>query len=314
MKLSILEPLGIDMAALRSMAEKAVNGKMEVVCYDNRVEDTATLIERSKDADVVVLSNFKYGRDVMEHCPNLKMVCVAFTGVDHVDMEYCRERGIIVCNCAGYSTVAVADLVFGMVISLARNIPQCDQAVRHGGTKDGLVGYELEGKTFGVIGLGAIGQRVARIASAFGCRVLGYNRSEKNLPNVEQVSLETLLKESDIVSLHVPLTAETKGLINKDRLAMMKPTAYLINTSRGPVVDSEALAEALKKGVIAKAAVDVFEMEPPVPQDHVLFTAPNLLATPHTAFAGPQAFQKRAVIVMDNISKWLDGKPQNIVK
>ena len=314
MKLSILEPLGIDMAVLRDMADKAVGDRMEITAYDTRVEDTETLIERSHDADVVVLSNFKYGRDVISHCPNLKMICVAFTGVDHVDVEYCRERGITVCNCAGYSTVAVADLVFGMVISLARNIPQCDAAIRRGGDKSGLVGFELEGKTFGVVGLGAIGQRVAAIANAFGCKVLGYNRSEKNVPGVTQVSLEELLTQSDIVSLHVPLTAETKGMINKERLAMMKKTAYLINTARGPVVDSEALADALKNGVIAKAAVDVFETEPPIAADHVLLSAPNLLATPHVDFASAQAFEKRAVIVFDNIVKWLDGCPQNVIK
>lgn len=314
MKLSILEPLGISMDALRKQANEALGDKMEIVCYDDRKEDTETLIERSKDADVVVLSNFKYGRDVMSHCPNLKMVCVAFTGVDHVDLDYCREKGITVCNCAGYSTVAVADLVFGLVISLVRNIPACDKAVRRGGTKDGLVGFELEGKTFGVIGLGAIGSRVASIANAFGCRVLGYNRSEKHIPGVTNVSLEELLQQSDIVSVHVPQTPETVKMINAERLSMMKKTAYFINTARGPVVNSQALADALKNGVIAGAAVDVFETEPPVSPDHVLFTAPNLIATPHVAFASTQAFEKRAVIVFDNIVKWLDGNPQNVIK
>lgn len=313
MKLVILEPLGIDMAALRAMAQEAVGDRMEIVCYDDRVEDTASLIERSHDADVVVLSNFKYGADVMSQCPNLKMVCVAFTGVDHVDVDYCRAHGITVCNCAGYSTVAVADLVFGMVISLARRIPQCDAAVRTGGTKNGLVGFELEGKTFGVIGLGAIGQRVARIARTFGCTVLGYNRSPRTLEGVEQVSLEELLRRSDIVSLHVPQTAETIGLIDRQHLAMMKKTAFLINTARGPVVDSQALADALRDGTIAAAAVDVFEKEPPIDPAHPLFSAPNLLATPHVAFASQQAFEKRAVIVFDNIRKWLDGAPQNVI-
>ena len=314
MKLSILEPLGISMDALRKQANEALGDKMEIVCYDDRKEDTETLIERSKDADVVVLSNFKYGRDVMSHCPNLKMVCVAFTGVDHVDLDYCRERGITVCNCAGYSTVAVADLVFGLVISLVRNIPACDKAVRKGGTKDGLVGFELEGKTFGIIGLGAIGSRVASIANAFGCRVLGYNRSEKHIPGVTNVSLEELLQQSDIVSIHVPQTPETVKMINAERLSMMKKTAYFINTARGPVVDSHALADALRNGVIAGAAVDVFETEPPIYPGHVLLTAPNLIATPHVAFASTQAFEKRAVIVFDNIVKWLNGNPQNVIK
>ena len=140
-----------------------------------------------------------------------------------------------------------------------------------------------------------------------------YNRSKKELDGVKFVSLDELLETCDIVSLHVPLNNETRGLIGKEQLAKMKKTACLINTARGPVVDSEALAEALKQGQIAGAAVDVFEMEPPVPEDHVLFDAPNLIATPHVAFASAQAFEKRAVIVCENIKKWLDGAPQNVM-
>ncbi|MBE6906311.1 MAG: hydroxyacid dehydrogenase [Ruminococcaceae bacterium] len=313
MKLAILEPLGVAKENLLAMAEKAVNGRMEVVYYDTRAEDTPTLIERSRDADVVVLSNFQYRREVMEHCPNLKLVCVAFTGVDHVDIAYCRERGITVCNCAGYSTVAVADLVFGLVIALARNILPCDQAVRQGGTKAGLVGFELEGKKFGVVGTGAIGLRTGRIAQAFGCEVYAYSRTKKNLPGITYVDLDTLLSTCDIVSLHVPQTSETIGLISAEKLALMKPTAILINTARGPIVDSTALAEALKSGRIAGAGIDVFEKEPPISSDHPLFGAPHLVATPHVAFASQQAMEKRAVIVCDNIAAWLDGKPRNVI-
>lgn len=313
MKVVFLEPLGISQVDLKAMAESSLGNDAEIIYYDTRVEDTPTLIERSREADCVVLSNFKYGRDVMENCPNLKMVCVAFTGVDHVDVNYCRERGIRVCNCAGYSTVAVADLVFGFVIDLARNIIPCDKVVRQGGTKNGLVGYELEGKKFGVIGAGAIGQRVMRLAQAFGCRVYAYSRTRKEIDGIEFVSLNELLATCDIVSLHVPLTDATKGLIGKEQLGKMKKTAFLINTARGPVVDSAALSEALKEGTIAGAAVDVFEVEPPVAADHVLFGAPNLIATPHVAFASQQAFEKRAVIVCDNIRKWMDGEPQNVI-
>lgn len=313
MKITFLEPLGIPQAQLKAMAEEAIGAGAELVYYDTRVEDVPTLIERSKDADCVILSNFKYGKDVISQCPNLKMICVAFTGVDHVDVEYCKERGITVCNCAGYSTVAVADLVFGFAIDLARNIIPCDKAVRAGGTKDGLVGYELEGKKFGVIGAGAIGSRVCRIANAFGCDVYVYSRTPKEIEGAKFVSLDELLETCDIVSLHVPLNASTKGLIGKEQLAKMKKSAFLINTARGPVVDSQALAEALENGTIAGAAVDVFEMEPPVPQDHVLLQAPNLIATPHVAFASRQAFEKRAVIVCENIKKWMDGQPQNVI-
>lgn len=313
MKIVFLEPLGIPQEDLKAMAAEQLGGEAELVYYDTRVEDSPSLTERSRGADCVVLSNFRYGKDVISQCPDLKMICVAFTGVDHVDLAYCRERGITVCNCAGYSTVAVADMVFGFAIDLARNILACDKTVRAEGTKAGLVGYELEGKKFGVIGAGAIGSRVCRLANAFGCKVYAYSRTPKVWEDVEFVSMDELLETCDIVSLHVPLNADTKGLIGREQLARMKKSAVLINTARGPVVDSQALAEALAQGEIAGAAVDVFEMEPPVPQDHVLLKAPNLIATPHVAFASQQAFEKRAKIVCDNVRKWLDGEPQNVV-
>lgn len=313
MKLVVLEPLGIPQDSLASMVREAVDGRMEVVLYDTRAEDVPTLIERSKEADAVVLSNFPYRREVMEHCPNLSFIDVAFTGVDHVDLPYCRERGITVSNCAGYSTAAVADLTFGLVLGLARNLSACDSAVRAGGTKAGLVGFELEGKKFGVVGLGAIGSRVAAIAGAFGCEVYSYNRSHKDLPGVKQVDLDTLLAQCDIVSLHVPATAETKHLIDAGRIARMKPGALLINTTRGSVVDARALADALNEERIAGAGIDVFEMEPPVPRDHPLLTAKHVLATPHVAFATAQSMEKRAAIVCDNLRAWLAGSPIHTV-
>lgn len=313
MQVVFLEPLGISQEQLKTMVAERLENQAEVIYYDTRVEDIPSLIERSKSADCVVLSNFKYGKEVISQCPNLKMICVAFTGVDHVDVDYCKERGIMVCNCAGYSTVAVADLVFGFVIALARNILPCDKAVRQEGTKAGLVGYELEGKKFGVIGAGAIGSRVIRIAQAFGCEVYAYSRTKKQIEGTKFVTLEELLKICDIVSLHVPLNEKTRGMIGKEQLNLMKKTAILINTARGPVVDSAALAEALQTGKIAGAAVDVFETEPPVESNHVLFHAPNLIASPHVAFASEQAFEKRAVIVCDNICKWLKGTPQNMI-
>ena len=237
MKLTILEPLGVEKEKFLKMANDVLGDRVEIKFYETRVEDTETLIERSKDADIVVLSNFKYKKEVIEKCPNLKMICVAFTGVDHVDMEYCRERGIMVCNCAGYSTVAVADLVFGLLISIYRNIIACDKVTREEGTKNGLVGFELEGKKFGVIGTGAIGMRVANIAKAFGCEVYAYSRTVKEGNGINYVDLNTLLSTCDIVSLHVPLNDSTKGLINKDNIKLMKKNAVLINTARGPVVD-----------------------------------------------------------------------------
>lgn len=313
MKIVILEPLGIPAEKTKAMAEAAIGSGHELVYYDNRKEDVETLIERSKDADAVVLTNFKYPKAVMEQCPNLKYICVAFTGYDHVDMAYCRERGITVSNCAGYSTSAVADLVFGFVIDLCRSIITCNEVVRKGGTKAGLIGPELEGKKFGIIGAGAIGLRVAAIANAFGCEVYAYSRTKKDVPGVTFVELDELLRTCDIVSLHVPQNAQTVGMINAEKIALMKPNAYFINTARGPIVDSAALAAALNAGLIAGAAVDVFENEPPIAEDHPLLHAKNCICTPHVAFASHQAMEKRAVIVCDNLKGWLAGKPINRV-
>ena len=313
MKINFLEPLGISNDRLREIVDNTIGTQHEVTYYSDRNEDPAVLVERCQGADCVVLSNMKFGRDIIEKCPELKMICVAFTGVDLVDIEYCKEKNIRVCNCAGYSTVAVADLVFGFVIDLARNVFPCNEVVRKGGTKQGLVGFELEGKKFGVIGAGAIGQRVLKIAQAFGCETYAYNRSPKEIPGVQFVTMEELLKTCDIISVHVPQTKETIGLIGEEQFDMMKDTALFINTARGPIVDSEALAKALNEGQIAGAAVDVFEVEPPVAADHVLFGAKNLIATPHVAFASQQAFEKRAEIVAENIKCWINGNMQNVI-
>lgn len=313
MKLVIIEPLGVDQDKLLSMAQAVLPQDIEITYYDTRVSDTDTLISRGRDADIIAVSNLPLNADVINGCTNLKMLTVAFTGVDHIAMDACRQKGITVCNCAGYSTAAVADLVFGMVVALYRNLIPCNEAVRREGTKEGLIGFELEGKTFGIIGTGAIGLRVASIAQAFGCRVLAYSRTKKDVPGITYTDLETLLKNSDIVSLHTPLTPETRGLIGEKELSSMKPSAILINTARGPVVDSAALADALNCGKIAGAGVDVFEMEPPVPADHPLLNAKNLIATPHVAFATREALVKRAAIVFDNIDRWIKGTPANVI-
>ena len=314
MKLVIIGPLGVEDEKLLQMAKEALPESVEITYYNTRVTDTDTLIERGKDADIIAVSNLPLNADVIRGCANLKMLAVAFTGVDHIAMDVCRERGITVCNCSGYSNAAVADLVFGMIVALYRNLPACGQAVRNGKTKDGLIGFELEGKKFGVVGTGAIGLKVAAVAQAFGCQVYAYSRTKKEIPGITYVDLDTLLAECDIVSLHTPLNDGTRGLINGERLAKMKPNAVLINTSRGPVVDSAALAEALNSGKIAGAGIDVFEGEPPIPADHPLLTAKNVIATPHIGFATKEALVKRAVIVFDNIVKWMAGTPQNVMK
>lgn len=313
MKLVIIEPLGVKQEKLLAMAAEQLPESVEVVYYDTRVTDTETLIERGKDADIIAVSNLPLNADVIDGCKNLKMLSVAFTGVDHIALDACRRNGVLVSNCAGYSTAAVADLVFGLLISLYRNIPACNEVVRREGTKDGLVGFELEGKKFGVVGTGAIGLRVAAIAQAFGCEVLAYSRTKKDVPGITYTALDTLLSQCDIVSLHTPLNDSTRGLIGKEQLALMKKNAVLINTARGPVVDSQALAEALNEERIAGACIDVFETEPPVKKEHPLLNAKHVIATPHVAFATKEALVKRAVIVFDNITAWLNNAPQNVM-
>lgn len=313
MKLVIIEPLGVEEEKLMSMCREALSDRVEVVYYPTRTTDTAELIERGKDADIIAVSNLPLSSEVIDGCKKLKMLSVAFTGVDHIAMDTCKKNGVTVCNCAGYSTAAVADLVFGMLISLYRNVIPCNEVTRKGGTKDGLIGFELEGKRFGVIGTGAIGMRTAMIAKAFGCDVYAYSRTVKDVPGVTYTSLENVMSTCDIISLHVPMNAQTKHMIDAGKIALMKENAVLINTARGGVVDSEALAEALNSGKIAGACIDVFETEPPLDKTHPLLTAKNTIVTPHVAFATKEALIKRAVIVFENIAKYIDGTPQNIM-
>ena len=313
MKMVIIEPLGVEKEKLLGMAADILGSEVEVAYYDTRVSDTETLISRGKGADIILVSNLPMNEAVINGCKNLKMLSVAFTGMDHIAVDACRKNNITVCNCAGYSTAAVADLVFGLLICIYRNIIPCDRAVREKGTKDGLVGFELEGKKFGVVGTGSIGSRVAVIARAFGAEVYAFSRTRKSMDGIAYVDLDTLLSTCDIVSLHVPLTPETRGLINADKLKLMKENAVLINTARGPVVDSDALANALENKEIFAAGIDVFEAEPPIQPTHPLLSAPNVVATPHVAFATKEALEKRGFIVLQNVKQWLNGTPQNVI-
>lgn len=312
-----MEPLGISKEKLGLLAQPFIQAGDEFVAYNDRATDEQQLIARIADADVVIVANQPLSGEVIAACSNLKLLSVAFTGVDHIALAACRAKNITVCNAAGYSTNAVAELTFGLAISVIRNIVPCDARCRSCGTKDGLVGFELYGKTFGIVGTGAIGSRVAQIARAFGCHVIASSRTEKpelQAAGVEYVPLETLLQTADFISLHVPLTEATKNLIDAKAVALMKPGAVLLNTSRGPVIDSEAVAAALNDGRLGGAGIDVFENEPPIAAEHLLCGAKNAVLTPHVAFASREALEKRAEIVFANINCWLEGKPQNVIK
>lgn len=313
MKFTILEPIGMTACKYGQLKKEFEELGHELVFFGDRNEDEQELIKRAEGADAIVVSNIPITKKFIDACPKLSMLSVAFTGVDHIDMQACNDRNILVSNAAGFSNESVAELAIGMILSVYRKVVGGDAMTRFGGDRGGFLGTELNGKTLGIIGAGEIGLRVTEIAKVFNCKILAYSRSEKSVEGVKFVDKETLLKESDIVSLHVPLTPETKGLMGKEEFKLMKPEAILINTSRGPVVDSDALCWALDEHEIAGAAVDVYEKEPPLDKEHILFTAPNLIMLPHIAYATNESFEKRIDIVVENIKLWLQGKPRNIM-
>ena len=313
MNVVLLEGLGVSDQVIKEHSRRLEAMGHTFVAYPKNA-DPQVQVERSRDADVIMLANMPLSPAVLEEAKSLKFIDVAFTGVDHIPMAEAKKRGIAVSNASGYATQAVAELCISFMISLLRNVPQTGERCRNAGTKDGLVGSLLWGKTVGIVGAGAIGEKVASLCKAFGCTVLAYNRSTVSDPAIdEQVSLEELLQRADIVSLHCPLTADTKGMIGKAQLSLMKKNAILINTARGGVLDSAALADSLERGKIAGAACDVFETEPPLPTDHPLLHCPNTIVTPHIAFASVESMEQRADIVFHNLYSWLDGKQVNAV-
>ncbi|RKD21063.1 hydroxyacid dehydrogenase [Ammoniphilus oxalaticus] len=316
MKIVIVESLGISEKEFNRISKPLADNGHELVVYDDGKLDDETLKMRIKDAEILVLANTPLSGEVIDVAEKLKYISVAFTGYNHIDLEKCKEKGIQVSNAGGYSTNSVAELTFGLIISLLRSIVPLEDVVREGGTKDGYRQTDLKGKTLGILGTGDIGSAVAEIGLAFGCHVIAYNRSEKQElidKGVEYKSLDEVLETSDIVTIHMPLTDETKSLIDKDKLALMKASSILINTAVGPIVDNDALAEALRNGIIAGAGLDRVDMEPPIPADYPILNAPNTVHVPHIGFATDEAMIRRAEITFNNIIKWEKGEQENIV-
>lgn len=316
MKIVVLESLGISDEEFNKITKPLTDNDHELVIHDDGKADDETLKTRVKDAEVLVIANMPLSGDVIEAAEKLKYISVAFTGYDHIDLDKCKEKGIKVSNAGGYSTNSVAELAVGLMVALLRNIVPLDNVVREGGTKSGYQQSDLKGKTLGILGAGEIGGAVANLGLAYGCHVIAYNRSEN--PDlldkgVEYMSLDEVLKASDIVTLHMPLTDETKHMIDQEKLALMKPSSFLINTAVGPVVDNAALAEALHDGTIAGAGLDRVDMEPPVPSDYPILGAPNTVLAPHIGFATDEALVRRAEITFNNITKWEKGEQENVV-
>lgn len=315
MKISLLEPIGVSRERIEELAAPVRAMGHTFTCYDAKTTDVEELKRRSEGCEVVMIANNPYPDEVVRAAKSLKMLDVAFTGIDHVGLDACRERGVMVCNAANYSNQTVAELAIGMTIGLLRHVEDAGRAVRAGGTSAGLMGREIAGRTVGIVGTGHIGMITAKLFQAFGAKVIAFSRTrrpEAEAMGIEYVDLDALLRQSDIVSLHVPSNASTKGMIGRAQIDRMKPNALLINCARGPIVDSAALADALNEGRIAGAGVDVFDCEPPIPDSEPLLHAKNAMLTPHVAFLSEEAMQRRARIVFDNLTAYLEGHPENV--
>ena len=276
-------------------------------------------VARAADADIVLTNKVVISREVMDQLPKLRYIGVLATGYNVVDIQAASERGITVTNVPAYSTESVAQMVFAHLLTVTNRTEHYAIANREGRwSRNPDFCYwdfphtELAGKTFGIVGLGNIGQRVAQIALAFGMKVKAMS-SKPTLPaGIEKVSWEELLATSDILSLHCPLTEHTHHLINSDTLQQMKPTAILINTGRGPLVDDQAVALALSEGRLSAFCADVLTEEPPSTENPLL-KQPNAFITPHIAWASKEARIRLIQVATDNVRAFLDGKPQNVV-
>ena len=313
MKIVVLDGAALNPGDLSWAAVEALG---DCTVYDRT--SPAQVIERARDAEIVLTNKTALNGALLAQLPRLRLIGVLATGYNVVDTAVARERGIPVCNVPAYSTSSVAQMTFALLLELVQRAGHHSQTVREGrwcaspdfAYWDGSL-IELDGLTMGLIGYGSIGQAVARIASAFGMRVVAHVPTPR-VADVELVGLEALLRTSDVVSLHCPLTARNGGMINQAALAMMKPTAFLINTARGALIDEQALADALNAGRLAGAGLDVLSAEPP-PSDHPLLQARNCLITPHIAWATRAARARLMTTVADNISAYLSGSPRNVV-
>lgn len=277
-------------------------------------------VERTKDADAVFTNKVMFNREVIEKLPNLKFIGVLATGYNVVDLEAAAQAGIIVTNIPAYSTASVAQMVFSHILHHVQNVSVHAVSVQKGEWSKCIdFSYhitpqiELAGKTLGIIGFGQIGQTVAKLGIAFGMDILYNNRSKKETSlSARQVDLETLLAESDYISINCPLTSENAGFINRQAIEKMKPSAFLVNTGRGQLIHEVHLADALNSGRISGAGLDVLSTEPPAP-DNPLLTAKNCSITPHIAWATTEARSRLIEIATRNLEAFIEGKPQNVV-
>ncbi|WP_027094060.1 D-2-hydroxyacid dehydrogenase [Cohnella thermotolerans] len=312
----VLNPGDLSWAALERLGDVVVHGRTPA----------DQIVERCLGAEILLTNKTPLRKETLERLPDLKYIGVLATGYDVVDTAAAAERGITVTNVPGYGNESVAQFVFALLLELCHRVGLHSDSVRQGDwSRSPEFSYwrtpltELSGKTLGIVGMGRIGARVARLAEAFGMNVVAAGRpgwaagnARVDAAGVRRTDLETLLREADVVSLHCPLTAETESLINGDTLALMKPSAFLVNTARGKLIAEADLAAALNEGRIAGAALDVLSTEPPDAANPLL-TARNCIITPHIAWASLEARTRLLDIAVDNVARFLEGAPVNVV-
>ncbi len=305
-QLLFIEDLGVSQGLIAKLA-LSMDMPFELM-WDPELADTDRV-------EVIVTVKKKVDAELLKKFHRVKVVAVAFTGYDTVDLRFCKEHDIAVYNVPVYSTKSVSELTLGLAIGLLRQIPQAYQMLKTGGWEGGP-GIELSGKTVGILGTGTIGMNTARLFKAFGCEIVGWSRTEKEefrqLGGTYLTQLEDFFEVSDIVTLNVPLNDKTRGMIGREAFKAMKKTAYLINTARGPIVQEDDLIRALQEGEIAGAGIDVFDQEP-LPKDHSLLALDKVILTPHIAYKTEEALNRRARTTLENIRNYYQNDSTNRV-
>ncbi len=315
MKIVLINSLNVEEDKLKQLQFELASLNHEFFYYLNPPISIEEYQNRIKDADVLIIDNIKTTGDVLKAAKKLKYLNVAFTGLDHVDLAYCKEHNITISNASGYSTEAVAELTIGLIISYLRNVLFFDKVSRDLKTKGNLLGEELENKVVGLFGFGKIARRVFELLKSFNVKILTYSHHKiKDLPkDVSQIDFNTLLNESDIISIHTPLNEETRGIFDYSSFKMMKKKPLIINTARGPIIDKDSLIRALKEDLISGAALDVYDKEPPLDSNDPLIAFSNLILLPHIGYFTKEAMIKRFEIIKDNLFNYINGETKNRV-
>lgn len=317
MKIVVLDGYTLNPGDLSWDALKAL-GDVEIYERSNPAE----VLERATGADILLTNKTPLGKDILEQLPVVKFISLLATGYNVVDVQFAKQKGIVVSNVPGYGTASVVQMTFALLLEFCLHVQRHSDAVAAGrwsSSKDFCFWdyplVELQDKTLGIIGFGDIGKKVADVASAFGMQIVANSRTQSDQghrKNFKWVTLDELLRQADVVSIHSPLTPETTGLINKQTLQLMKPSAFLINTSRGPIIVDQDLADALNNGTIAGAGIDVLSAEPST-ADNPLLKAKNCIITPHISWATKEARARLLDIAVNNVKAFLEGKAVNVV-